>query len=95
MEKKKEFSVNLVNNKQYKKKLEREEEKLKNQNRDLSMAKMKSMAVTGNFLFFHHILKVSDNLFLIAGIIFAALLSTFNNMFSGKVIAKLPFIPIG
>ena len=29
------------------------------------------------------------------GIIFAFLLSTFNNMFSGRCVAKLPFTPIG
>ena len=67
--------MNLVNNKQAKKKLEREEEKLKSQNRDLSFTKMKSMALTG--------------------VIFTLLLSTFNNWFSGRVVAKLPFIPIG
>lgn len=33
--------------KQHKKKIERDEEKLKNNNRDLSMVKMKSMLATG------------------------------------------------
>ena len=71
----KEFNMNLVNNKQAKKKLDREEEKLKSQNRDLSMARMKAMALTG--------------------VIFTILLSMFNNQFSGRVVAKLPFVPIG
>lgn len=33
--------------KQHKKKIERDEEKLKNNNRDLSLVKMKSMFITG------------------------------------------------
>lgn len=73
MEKKKKESVAEISDKQQKKKLEREEEKLKNHNRDLSMVKMKSM-------------------FLI-GITFTALLSIFNSIFDGRVVAKLPFIP--
>lgn len=36
-----------TNDKQQKKKLEREEEKLKNHNRDMSMVKMKSMFAIG------------------------------------------------
>ncbi|KAI7684816.1 Calcium load-activated calcium channel [Sarcoptes scabiei] len=59
---------------QQKKKLEREEEKLKNHNRDLSMVKMKSMFAIG--------------------ITFTSLLSMFNNIFDGRVVAKLPFVPI-
>lgn len=43
VEKKKE----IVGDKQQKKKLEREEEKLKNHNRDLSLVKMKSMFAIG------------------------------------------------
>ncbi|KAH9402628.1 Calcium load-activated calcium channel [Tyrophagus putrescentiae] len=57
LEKKKEV-MGETNDKQQKKKLEREEEKLKNHNRDLSMVKMKSI-------------------------------------FDGRVVAKLPFTPIG
>lgn len=59
--------------KNIKKKVEREEEKLKVNNRDLSLVKMKSMILTG--------------------FAFTALLSTFNNIFDGKVAAKLPFTP--
>lgn len=46
MEKKKEV-MGETNDKQQKKKLEREEEKLKNHNRDMSMVKMKSMFAIG------------------------------------------------
>lgn len=60
--------------KNVKKKIEREEERLKNNNRDLSLVKMKSMILTG--------------------FAFTALLSTFNNIFDGKVVAKLPFHPL-
>lgn len=71
----KEFNMNLVNNKQAKKKLDCEEEKLKSQNRDLSMARMKAMTLTGVILSF--------------------LLSALHDQFSGRVVAKLPFVPIG
>jgi len=57
-----------------KKKLEKDEEKLKVTNRDLSMVKMKS-------LFF-------------IGITFTALLSMFNTIFEGRVVAHLPFWPV-
>lgn len=60
--------------KQQKKKIEREEERLKNNNRDLSLVKMKSMFAIG--------------------FAFTALLSMFNSIFDGKVVAKLPFVPI-
>ncbi|CAG9567016.1 unnamed protein product [Danaus chrysippus] len=60
--------------KQHKKKIEREEERLKNNNRDLSLVKMKSMFAIG--------------------FAFTALLSMFNNIFDGRVVAKLPFHPI-
>lgn len=46
VEKKKE-TISETSGKQQKKKLEREEEKLKNHNRDLSMVKMKSMFAIG------------------------------------------------
>lgn len=46
MEKKKEV-LGEPTDKQQKKKLEREEEKLKNHNRDLSLVKMKSMFAIG------------------------------------------------
>jgi len=73
LEKKKE-TIGETNDKQMKKKLEREEEKLKNHNRDLSLVKMKSMFAIG--------------------FAFTALLSMFNSIFDGRVVAKLPFIPI-
>ncbi|KAJ1530663.1 hypothetical protein ONE63_005534 [Megalurothrips usitatus] len=60
--------------KQLKKKIEREEDKLKQNNRDLSLVKMKSMFAIG--------------------FAFTALLSMFNNIFDGRVVARLPFLPI-
>lgn len=72
IEKKKETSD--LSDAKNKKKLEREEERLKTTNRDLSMVKMKS-------LFF-------------IGITFTALLSMFNTIFEGRVVAHLPFTPI-
>lgn len=60
--------------KQQKKKIEREEERLKNNNRDLSLVKMKSMFAIG--------------------FAFTALLSMFNSIFDGRVVARLPFMPI-
>uniref|UniRef100_A0A1L8D937 Calcium load-activated calcium channel n=1 Tax=Nyssomyia neivai TaxID=330878 RepID=A0A1L8D937_9DIPT len=60
--------------KQHKKKIERDEERLKNNNRDLSLVKMKSMFATG--------------------FAFTALLSMFNSIFDGRVVAQLPFVPI-
>ncbi|GIX74493.1 calcium load-activated calcium channel [Caerostris darwini] len=74
LEKKKEVHGDAVY-RQQKKKIEREEEKLKNNNRDLSLVKMKSMFAIG--------------------FAFTALLSMFNSIFDGRVVAKLPFIPIG
>ncbi|KPM02282.1 transmembrane and coiled-coil domains protein 1-like protein [Sarcoptes scabiei] len=73
LERKKE-TFGETRDRQQKKKLEREEEKLKNHNRDLSMVKMKSMFAIG--------------------ITFTSLLSMFNNIFDGRVVAKLPFVPI-
>ena len=73
LEKKKELQGEMVD-KQQKKKIEREEEKLKNSNRDLSMVKMKSMFAIG--------------------FAFTALLSMFNSIFDGRVVAKLPFTPL-
>lgn len=72
IEKKKEAGE-LSDGKQ-KKKLEREEERLKSTNKDLSMVKMKSM--------------------LAIGLTFTALLSMFNSIFEGRVVAHLPFTPI-
>ncbi|KAF5398019.1 Calcium load-activated calcium channel [Paragonimus heterotremus] len=54
--------------------LEKQEERLKNINRELSMVKMKSMFAVG--------------------VIFTSLFSMFNNMFDGRVVTKLPFVPI-
>ncbi|XP_015795701.1 calcium load-activated calcium channel [Tetranychus urticae] len=73
LEKKKEV-IGEPTDKQQKKKLEREEEKLKNHNRDLSLVKMKSMFAIG--------------------LAFTALLSMFNSIFDGRIVAKLPFVPI-
>uniref|UniRef100_A0A8B9SG14 Calcium load-activated calcium channel n=1 Tax=Anas platyrhynchos TaxID=8839 RepID=A0A8B9SG14_ANAPL len=53
---------------------ERQEEKLKNNNRDLSMVRMKSMFAIG--------------------FCFTALMGMFNSIFDGRVVAKLPFIPL-
>lgn len=74
LEKKKQ-EVGDTNDKNIKRKLEREEERLKATNRDMSMFKMKSMFAIG--------------------LAFTALLSTFNSIFEGRVVAKLPFYPIG
>jgi len=72
LEKRKETSgESVVKNK----KLEREEQKLKTNTRDLSLFKMRSM--------------------LAIGIVFTALLSIFNSIFDGRIVAKLPFVPIG
>ncbi|TGZ44641.1 hypothetical protein CRM22_011205 [Opisthorchis felineus] len=57
-----------------KKRLEKQEERLKNINRELSMVKMKSVFAVG--------------------IIFTSLFSMFNNMFDGRVVTKLPFVPM-
>ncbi|CAL4154246.1 unnamed protein product, partial [Meganyctiphanes norvegica] len=73
LEKKKEAHGDSID-RQQKKKIEREEERLKNSNRDLSLVKMKSMFAIG--------------------FAFTSLLSMFNSIFDGRVVAKLPFIPI-
>lgn len=74
LDKRKENVGELVE-KSLKRKLDREEERLKANNRDLSMVKMKSM-------FF-------------VGLAFTAILGMCNSIFHGRVVAKLPFIPIG
>ncbi|KAI1732755.1 integral membrane protein DUF106 domain-containing protein [Ditylenchus destructor] len=66
--------ANLNANRTQKRKIEKEEERLKATNRDLSMFRMKSM--------------------LAIGFVFTALLSTFSSIFEGRVVAKLPFVPI-
>lgn len=73
MEKRKEAHGDSLD-RQHKKKIEREEERLKNNNRDLSLVKMKSMFAIG--------------------FAFTALLSMFNSIFDGRVVARLPFVPI-
>ncbi|CAG0917775.1 unnamed protein product, partial [Notodromas monacha] len=73
LEKKKEVHGDAADRNQ-KKKIEREEERLKVNNRDLQLVKMKSV--------------------LAIGFVFTALLSTFNSIFDGRVVAKLPFVPI-
>ncbi|KAG1653833.1 Calcium load-activated calcium channel [Nymphon striatum] len=72
LEKKKEVLGDNID-KHHKKKIEREEERLKNNNRDLSLVKMKSMFAIG--------------------LAFTALLSMFNSIFDGRVVAQLPFTP--
>merc|ERR1712106_819091 len=75
LEKKKEAQGDVANlDRSKKRKLEQDEEKLKNTNRDLTMVKMKSMFAIG--------------------FAFTALLSMFNTIFDGRVVAKLPFTPI-
>ncbi|CAD6192223.1 unnamed protein product [Caenorhabditis auriculariae] len=73
LEKKKQ-EANDLTDKNAKRRLERDEERLKATNRDMSMFKMKSMFAIG--------------------LAFTALLSTFNSIFDGRVVAKLPFHPI-
>jgi len=73
LEKKKD-QLNEAVDKSNKRKIERQEEKLKSNNRDLSMVKMKSMFAIG--------------------LTFTALLSMFNSIFDGRIVAKLPFTPI-
>lgn len=75
LEKKKEAISETLAKSSKKKTLEREEEKLKQQNRDLSLVKMKSMFAIG--------------------FAFTALLSMFDSIFDGRVVAKLPFVPLG
>merc|ERR1712020_242559 len=75
LEKKKEAHGETANLERSKKrKIEQDEEKLKNTNKDLTMVKMKSMFAIG--------------------FAFTALLSMFNTIFDGRVVAKLPFTPI-
>lgn len=74
LNKKKETVGELVD-KSLKRKLDREEERLKVNSRDLSMVKMKSM-------FF-------------VGLAFTAILGMFNSIFHGRVVAKIPFTPLG
>lgn len=74
LDRRKETVGELVD-KSIKRKLDREEERLKANSRDLSMVKMKSM-------FF-------------VGLTFTAILGMFNSLFHGRVVAKLPFIPLG
>lgn len=74
LDKRKETVGELLD-KSLKRKLDREEERLKINNRDLSMVKMKSV--------------------FLVGLAFTAILGMFNSIFHGKVVAKLPFVPIG
>ncbi len=74
LEKKKEAHGDATLDRTQKRKIERDEERLKNTNRDLMLVKMKSMFAIG--------------------FAFTSLLSMFNNIFEGKVVAKLPFTPI-
>merc|ERR1712038_1139075 len=74
LEKKKEAHGEATLDRTQKRKMERDEERLKSTNRDLMMVKMKSMFAIG--------------------FAFTSLLSMFNSIFDGKVVAKLPFTPI-
>jgi uncharacterized membrane protein (DUF106 family) len=74
LEKKKEAHGEATLDRIQKKKMDREEDRLKTTNRDLMMVKMKSMMAIG--------------------FVFTSLLSMFNSIFDGKVVAKLPFVPI-
>ncbi|CAK9300165.1 unnamed protein product [Gordionus sp. m RMFG-2023] len=73
LEKQKEINSDALD-KSHRKKLEKQEGKLKVNNRDLTLVKMKSMFAIG--------------------FAFTALLSMFNSIFEGRVVAKLPFEPI-
>ncbi|CAH8646206.1 unnamed protein product [Heterobilharzia americana] len=57
-----------------KKRLEKQEERFKNINRELSLVKMKSMFAIG--------------------LIFTSLFNVFSSIFDGRVVAKLPFVPL-
>ncbi|CAJ0948190.1 unnamed protein product, partial [Mesorhabditis belari] len=74
LERKREAATDVFDSKTAKKRIDREEERLKATNRDMSMFKMKSMFAIG--------------------LAFTALLSTFSSIFEGRVVAKLPFVPI-
>ncbi|VDK30647.1 unnamed protein product [Dibothriocephalus latus] len=74
LEKQRDSTMETNIDKATKKRLEKQEEKLKNFNRDLSLVKMKSMFAIG--------------------VIFTALFSVFNHTFDGRVVARLPFVPI-
>merc|ERR1711894_829995 len=74
LEKKKEAHGDATLDRTQKRKMERDEERLKSTNRDLMLVKMKSMFAIG--------------------FAFTSLLSMFNSIFDGKVVAKLPFTPV-
>nr|AGC52716.1 transmembrane and coiled-coil domain-containing protein 1 [Spirometra erinaceieuropaei] len=74
LEKQRDSTMETNIDKATKKRLEKQEEKLKNFSRDLSLVKMKSMFAIG--------------------VIFTALFSVFNHTFDGRVVARLPFVPI-
>merc|ERR1712227_511437 len=73
LEKKKEAHGEATLDRTQKRKMERDEERLKSTNRDLMLVKMKSMFAIG--------------------FAFTSLLSMFNSIFDGKVVAHLPFVP--
>ncbi|CAK8674243.1 calcium load-activated calcium channel-like [Clavelina lepadiformis] len=75
LEKRKEALGESAASKNQKRRLNLEEEKLKNHNRDLSAVRMKSMFAIG--------------------FCFTALLGTLNSVFEGRIVAKLPFVPLG
>lgn len=87
--------------KSQKKKIERDEEKLKNNNRDLSLVKMKSMFATG--FAFTALLSMFNSMWVSIAIdnsentptpnLFVFLMFFFYS-FDGRVVAQLPFTPI-
>ncbi|KAF4799820.1 Transmembrane and coiled-coil domain-containing protein 1 [Turdus rufiventris] len=87
LEKKKE-TITESAGRQQKKKIERQEEKLKNNNRDLSMVRMKSMFAIG--FCFTALMGMFNSISSAVSIGDAVLFSRFD----GRVVAKLPFIPL-
>uniref|UniRef100_A0A6B0V2C6 Calcium load-activated calcium channel n=1 Tax=Ixodes ricinus TaxID=34613 RepID=A0A6B0V2C6_IXORI len=93
LEKKKEAHGDSVD-RQQKKKIEREEEKLKNNNRDLSLVNCTFSQSKTRPCFSNNVLLVKMKSMFAIGFAFTALLSMFNSIFDGRVVAKLPFVPI-
>ncbi|VUZ47974.1 unnamed protein product [Hymenolepis diminuta] len=74
LERKRDTTSETILDKSAKKRLEKQEERLKNFTRDLQAVKFKSLFATG--------------------IIFTSVLSACNSVFDGRVVCKLPFVPI-
>ncbi|KAK3539983.1 hypothetical protein QTP70_019629 [Hemibagrus guttatus] len=94
LEKKKE-TITESAGRQQKKKIERQEEKLKNNNRDLSMVRMKSMFAIG---FCFTALMGMFNSIVVCKSVDLRIRFTFQFFFhlsfDGRVVAKLPFVPL-